>query len=434
MASFAYHGHRVERLCLDKVAFLDLRLLTQALEHLPSLEMLAIDSCELLNMGSLVSMLDIIHWFGTRRGNEFIKLDFFPKAWFGPKRNRTATSVLTFQPPIEPRGAQGVMVASLVAMMKSAYMGYDIVPENSLLEKFLYLVPMEFGLMAFFISEVKKLIKCCEANGSGERGSDNFDQCVQQILAALMRPSRGFDQIRTDEFMPSLSSSMMHECGTCKHKFVKFLLHPSHWTRPSNHARCMSCCLLRIIEAEDHAWLIEKRKVVDSLFAFITVALHDFVPPNQFDQICPVIDNPFVRHPKPEEIPDPVPAANATPEAVAAQVASTNRKREAARRRWLIKMSKNLLYGKFASPQGRNMHLEQPAQFIGPQDVWRAALLLDSRNRYAEAIGMHLDDSEWEIQPRRCHYPADAAWEGVYGQNVGAQGFPRPAADRYQWA
>ncbi|KAL9946891.1 hypothetical protein ACHAO3_007443 [Verticillium nonalfalfae] len=205
----AQHGSHVRHLELSHVPYLDLKLTGAIIEMLPQLEVLTINACDLMHLGCLIPLLDYINWIACRRDAECIQLDFFPKAWFGPAQGRECTRILTWGPTaLNTRKA--VMCTIIAAAMKSSEMGHDLLAEDSLLFKYLALVPMDFGLMHVFVRNVKAYIYELQHKKKFRTETDDARvmNLEHQILAALTTGDRR--QIQTDMVM-----ALMLQKWTC---------------------------------------------------------------------------------------------------------------------------------------------------------------------------------------------------------------------------
>ncbi|KAH6692596.1 hypothetical protein F5X68DRAFT_273811 [Plectosphaerella plurivora] len=473
LTGFAEHGQNIKSLYLDQIPFLSPNFLNVALENLPELQELHIENCELLHIGCLIPLLDTIHWIGARRGKKFIALDFFPKAWFGPHVGRNATCVVTYNPPDEHRVAMGVMVTIIIAAMKSTYMGFDIIQKGSLLEKFLQLIPMPFGLASLFLKHLRESI---QLNLKPEHTRSLFDRArlkdlTGQILAATCLPNRDI----ITGFHPQLAHLLVSECKVCKHVVLTHMLHPRDWTGISGLRICMACSLSDTVLDDDHAWLADKREITRHVFNPIPDPPADWTPPQPFDLICPVIKNEFVRHPEPTLVPEPnvddlhdpfgdddsddsddessdedlatlfaqFDAAISAPSPAAAGAANVvhtgptlddiRRLNDNARQAFLVSIPHKIHVSRLALDEFRNIH-RNTDRFWYDRGAFPLALFLDSKNRFAQSIGMHIDDTVLAIQPRRMYYLGRTTWEGIYRTNAAHQGRPITHDDRAEWA
>lgn len=422
--SFAQHGEHLHHVHFDNVPFLDVRILAVALENLPRLNTLVVEACELMHLGKLTTILDLLYWIGVRRDHKFITFDFFPKAWFGSTERRMATSVLTFNPPADNEHPRIVMAAIITAAMKAWSMELDIVKSGSLLEKFLLLVPMEFGLMALFLRHLREYAVMCRSTPPGRRTipqQQTMNHHIRQILSAINRPvyNMRFDGMREMDFDVGKMHEVRRECRDCKNKVYRLLIKPSQWHGSSNlEYTCSACLLTPLIEADDHAWLDDKRKILSALLGEKewndetpqdalerSIDDDDFEIPSPLDQVCPTISNNFVQ---------------------------SSRPKMGGEAEWLRKREKNFWYGKYASSRLRNLHKDDAAwEYARIKALW-----LDSKNRFAsEGLGMSLDDPEKARQPYRQHSLADRTWEGTYEQNLVCQGQERilDEADNKNW-
>jgi hypothetical protein len=348
----------------------------------------------------------------------------------------------------------GVMVTIIVASLKAAYMGHEIAPENSLLEKFLLLVPMTFGVMSLFLRELKEYVQLCKKpkNDLTAGEKDRMGILMCQILACVCVPMGDFMTTRT--FMPSMARYLMAECHDCKHKFLVNLLHPRFWSPASTiPKRCMACNIAVTVENDDNAWLHEKRDINVNLFANSNVVPDEFEPPQGKDLICPVIPNDFVRHPAPSFISYPTEKeqsddngasdednAQANLQAYNQAVANPGPTREEIDEmneelleEFLDDMGHRLALGMAAAEGARNIHLRDDLFWDTTTGPALATLKLDSKDRFAQVLGMFQDDSARGIQPNRVHYIARTAWEGVYRGNVAHQGHPVTEAEQGEW-
>lgn len=409
--SFSQYGQHLRKVHFDNVPFMDIRVLAVVIENMPNLEDLVVEACELLHLGHLNTILDILYWMGSRRGR-FMHFDFFPKAWFGPRKRRTATCVLTFNPPVNDEHPRMVMATIINAVMKAWSMNLDIVKSGSLVEKYLLLVPMEFGLMTLFLRYLRVYAAICRIPKERRTRAqqDSTVASMRQILAALNRPvyKMKFEGIRT--FNATLMGTLMRQCRVCRNMVYMYLLRPEDWYGGIEDNVCLACQLPALIQADDHGWLYEKRSIMDAVFGVNQYGEEtdsseteeeakveeEFEVPHALDQICPMIDNSFVSHPRPKDGPG-------------------------GEARWLEEMKRNLWYGKYASEPTRNVHT------TSNMSAWRQAAAqaqwLDSKNRFAKyGLSISMDDVNGVAQPYREHYLADRSWEGIYEQNLVAQG------------
>ncbi|KAF3342493.1 Aspartate aminotransferase [Verticillium dahliae VDG2] len=212
----AQHGSHVRHLELSQIPYLDLKLTGVIIEMLPQLEVLTINACDLMHLGCLVPLLDYINWVACRRDAEYIQLDFFPKAWFGPAQGRECTRILTWGPTaLNTRKA--VMCTIITAAMKSSEMGHDLLAGDSLLFKYLALVPMDFGLIHVFIRNVKAYIYELQHKKKFRTETDDarIMNLEHQILAALTTGDHR--QIQTDMVM-----ALMLQKWTCSKSAAEY--------------------------------------------------------------------------------------------------------------------------------------------------------------------------------------------------------------------
>ncbi|PNH36099.1 hypothetical protein BJF96_g830 [Verticillium dahliae] len=241
----AQHGSHVRHLELSQIPYLDLKLTGVIIEMLPQLEVLTINACDLMHLGCLVPLLDYINWVACRRDAEYIQLDFFPKAWFGPAQGRECTRILTWGPTaLNTRKA--VMCTIITAAMKSSEMGHDLLAGDSLLFKYLALVPMDFGLIHVFIRNVKAYIYELQHKKKFRTETDDarIMNLEHQILAALTTAAA--------EYKAPLKAQMI--APMLKNGFVAGPSNSTVHTRSESWMATLGSEKLRTLHEDKSAW------------------------------------------------------------------------------------------------------------------------------------------------------------------------------------
>ncbi|KAG7141216.1 hypothetical protein HYQ45_002199 [Verticillium longisporum] len=241
----AQHGSHVRHLELSQIPYLDLKLTGVIIEMLPQLEVLTINACDLMHLGCLIPLLDYINWVACRRDAEYIQLDFFPKAWFGPAQGRECTRILTWGPTaLNTRKA--VMCTIITAVMKSSEMGHDLLAGDSLLFKYLALVPMDFGLIHVFIRNVKAYIYELQHKKKFRTETDDarIMNLEHQILAALTTAAA--------EYKAPLKAQMI--APMLKNGFVAGPSNSTVHTRSESWMATLGSQKLRTLHEDKSAW------------------------------------------------------------------------------------------------------------------------------------------------------------------------------------
>ncbi|EGY15691.1 uncharacterized protein VDAG_06855 [Verticillium dahliae VdLs.17] len=400
----AQHGSHVRHLELSQIPYLDLKLTGVIIEMLPQLEVLTINACDLMHLGCLVPLLDYINWVACRRDAEYIQLDFFPKAWFGPAQGRECTRILTWGPTaLNTRKA--VMCTIITAAMKSSEMGHDLLAGDSLLFKYLALVPMDFGLIHVFIRNVKAYIYELQHKKKFRTETDDarIMNLEHQILAALTTGDHR--QIQTDMVMALMLQKWT--CSKCGHVYASPCYETTMQSWPAHQRRCYPCRLTEAIEHESfHHWQGEKRSIASNLTS--TPAAAEYKAPLKAQMIAPMLKNGFVAGP-----------SNST----------VHTRSES----WMATLGSEKL---------RTLHEDKSAwSYAG-----YLARTLDAKNIFAEALGMHLDGDyvsnratggqlagpKQPVQPFREHIDRQS-WESLYAYNIQTEKVKQEAKAREFW-
>ncbi|KAM0284256.1 hypothetical protein ACHAQH_002046 [Verticillium albo-atrum] len=388
----AQHGSYIRQLELSHIPYLDLKLTGVIVEMLPKLKVLTINACELMHLGTLIPLLDYINWIGYRRDEEFIELDFFPKAWFGPAENRESTRILTWG-PTSLNTRQAVMCTIITATMKASEMGRDLLTDSSLLYKYLALVPMDFGLISVFIRNLKAYVIELQYSANNRTEADDLRifNLERQILAALTTGNRR--PIQADMMMALMEQRWT--CSRCEHVYASPCFEARMASWPEHQRLCYPCRLGEAIEREKfHHWQDEKRTIASSLTNVRSEAKYE--APLKAQMVAPMLKNTFVA--VPIEVDD------------GSQWDS-----------WMTDLgSENL----------RTLHENKAAwSYAG-----HLAHTLDAKNRFSKALGMDLDHDyisnratggqrdgpKQPVQPFNEHIDRQS-WESLYAFNIQTQ-------------
>lgn len=378
------YGHTVTRLHLDKVPFLDEKLAALIIEHCEALKELFLDSCELMHVGKLIPMLDYIHWVGQRRGQDFIRFDLFPKVWFGPDKLREGTFVITHALNLFNM-QRAVLCTMIVAAMKSAHMGIEILSEESHLLKFLNLVPMPFGLAHIFVRELRRFVRLnfIPSDRRTEAEKHDLDDTMLQVLNVMEVGQSSWKTYRKRALQTAICPPEKWRCDHCGHHLLFLLFDYGMRTKSSSQRTCFPCQLSAVIESEDHGWLREKRRIANVIFqSRYTRPEEGYATPRPDALIAPHVPNDFVREPDEND--------------------------DVYEKHW----ARDFASARFRGASRRGQVLQW---FEARLEAWR----LDGRNRFAEGLGMHLDNKELTIQAAASEsHKMKTTWEGIWFDNV----------------
>ncbi|KAM0329203.1 hypothetical protein ACHAQA_004502 [Verticillium albo-atrum] len=400
----AQHGSCISHLELSHIPYLNVKLTANIVELLPKLEFLTINACELMHLGTLIPLLDYINWIGCRRDGEFIQLDFFPKAWFGPAKNRQNTRILTWG-PVELNTRQAVMCTMITATMKAAEMGHDILADDSLLVKYLALVPMDFGLIHVFIRDLKAYVVELQARIPEDRTRADRARLAALELQILAAFTTGERRQHPAEMIMILMRQQW-PCSRCGHVYASPCYECGMGARPAHQRVCFPCRITEAIENEGyHHWTAEKRQIAKTLTS--TTVEPEYVAPVSGQIIAPILENAFVAGP---------PATHGVWD-----------------QHWSIDL---------ASGVHRALHENEA--------IWRQAgyeaHVLDAKNRFAEGLGMYLDPhyasnragDEASAEPKQPLQPFREridrkAWESLYAFNIQPHRVKREIKECESW-
>ncbi|KAL0935380.1 uncharacterized protein CTRU02_209971 [Colletotrichum truncatum] len=305
LRSMHQYGRNLKAIRLHETPMLDIRIVELVLTACPRLEVLGIINCELLHFSTIIALLDLLHWHSKNVSRNPIKLDFYPRASYGPLQDRQGTNFISWDAlPITNRSS-AVLTTILLAILKALPMGIDLVSKDQPFRKFIDLIPMKPGASALFLHHLFTWVDAVQTYGHHMPSLDTLDDLEDQVVLAVYQGTR-------HGMLPHLRESCFGEtfsCCRCGYAMVKCLFRPDMRQRLDNQRVCRVCELRYNLEGERNHRLWEKEKLLASF-------LHstDDSPRNKHshiinsaviqadlgDVIAPVMANPFIVGPAPD--------------------------------------------------------------------------------------------------------------------------------------
>ncbi|GKT64465.1 hypothetical protein ColTof4_06857 [Colletotrichum tofieldiae] len=274
---------------------MDLRIVEMILKVCPKLEVLGIINCELVHVGNLNPLLDIIYWNSRKLAKKPVSLQFYPRTYFGPLNNRLGTYIVSWD-PVNVNVLTSFFATVFLAVVKALPMGIDLLSAGQDFRRFFDLVPMKPGQGAIFLHHVFTWIDAATSPPSyallpNDIKEDLEDQVVMSLLQGCNQKMK--HRQRDEQFS-------QNTCSRCSNTLIKAFFRPEMDIRRPAHWVCRICDLNYALDGEAHHRLIEKR---DLLSVFLSSPDDPVLQSSQAMRedlqavVAPLLVNPFARSP-----------------------------------------------------------------------------------------------------------------------------------------
>ncbi|KAG5997227.1 hypothetical protein E4U52_004660 [Claviceps spartinae] len=253
-------------LYLQKIAYLDRRLVSIILRACPNVRMLGIYECPLIHFGDVLCLIDLIYevnYDRRKRGmTEVTGLDFYPNYNKGTPfaSDTTATFGLSWAPLKLDVAQRGFFNIILKAFMKAKRMKLGLLfDQDKAFCTYLNQIPNYPLAVPTFLDA---MYRYADARHEPSR---------QTILYDLLKPVRlGLERYMDQDWSNYYSNVMgkhMVFCSSCGYEtleefYSQFALHVPH----PHRRRCAGCTLQRWLDGEVDHLKTQKRQILDTLF------------------------------------------------------------------------------------------------------------------------------------------------------------------------
>ncbi|GJD02982.1 hypothetical protein ColKHC_11807 [Colletotrichum higginsianum] len=298
--SLSQYGGALKALRLYEVPMMDLRIIEMILMTCPKLEIMGIIKCELLHVGHINDILDLVHWNSKRVAKKPMNLQFYPRAYSNQRNNCIGTHAVSWD-PLNVNVLTGIFATVFLAVMKALPMGIDLLSKDQEFRRFFDLVPMKPGQGAVFLHHLFTWIDAATSPPSYVLLPDDVKEDLedQVVMSLLMGCDQKMKRRQRREHFQK------HTCSRCSNTFIRPFFRPEMDTRRLAYWVCRICDLHYALNGETHHRLTEKRDLLDT---FLSAPDRDVRRPGRFmyqelqDAVAPLLVNPFARSPALESV------------------------------------------------------------------------------------------------------------------------------------
>ncbi|EFQ25584.1 hypothetical protein CGRA01v4_02389 [Colletotrichum graminicola] len=295
LRSLNQYGGALKNIRLHEVPMMDTRIVEMILVTCPQLEILGAINCELLHVGHLIPLLDLVYWNSKRMVKKPVVLQFYPRTYFGPLNNRLGTHIVSWD-PINVNVLTSFFTTVFLAVMKAIPMGIELLSERQDFRRFFDLVPMKPGQGAAFLHHIFTWIDSAMSTPSYFLLPDIVKEGLEdQVLMSLLQ---GRDQKM--KYRQRNEQFKQHTCNRCSNTLIRTFFRLEMEIRRPEHWVCRMCDLQYALNGEAHHRLIEKRELLNT---FLSSSDESVQSPGQVmdrdlqDTVAPLLVNPFARSP-----------------------------------------------------------------------------------------------------------------------------------------
>ncbi|GKT43099.1 uncharacterized protein ColSpa_03280 [Colletotrichum spaethianum] len=295
LRSLYQYGGALKALRLHEVPMMDVRIVEMILMTCPKLEILGVINCELIHVGNLIFLLDLIYWNSKKMAKKPVSLQFHPRTYLGPLENRLGTHIVSWD-PINVNVLTATLALVFLAAIKALPMGIDLLSKGQDFRKFFDLIPMRPGQGAIFLHHVFTWVDAAKSPPSyallpKQTKEDLEDQVVMSLLQGCDQKMKR--RQRNDQFK-------QNTCSRCSNTLIRAFFRPEMDTRRLAHWVCRICDLNYALDGEVHHRLIEKRNLLDMVLSLPDNALKrtsQITHKELQEVVAPLLVNPFARSP-----------------------------------------------------------------------------------------------------------------------------------------
>ncbi|KAK6214718.1 hypothetical protein QIS74_07737 [Colletotrichum tabaci] len=300
LRSLSQYGGALKALRLYEVPMMDLRIIEMILMACPKLEIMGIIKCELLHVGHINDILDLVHWNSKRVAKKPMNLQFYPRAYSNQPNNCIGTHTVSWD-PLNVNVLTSIFATVFLAAMKALPMGIDLLSKGQEFRRFFDLVPMKPGQGAVFLHHLFTWIDAAASPPSYVLLPDDVKEDLedQVVMSLLMGCDQKMKRRQRREHFQE------HTCSRCSNTFIRPFFRPEMDTRRLEYWVCRICDLHYALNGETHHRLTEKRDLLD---AFFSSPDGDARCPGRVmyqelqDVVAPLLVNPFARSPALESV------------------------------------------------------------------------------------------------------------------------------------
>ncbi|KAG5928446.1 hypothetical protein E4U42_000650 [Claviceps africana] len=253
-------------LYLQKIPYLDRRMVAVILRACPNVRMVGIYDCPLIHFGDVLCLIDLIYEVNCHRRNrglpEVTGLDFYPHYNKGTPfaSDATATYGLTWGPLKLDVAQRGFFNIIMKAFMKAKRMKLGLLfDHDKAFCKYLNQIPNYPLAVPTFLDAMYRYMEVKDAKAR------------RKILYDLLKPVRLGLETNMAEDWPTYYSTIMGShlvfCSSCGYETLQeFFTFFARQVPHPHRRRCAGCILQRWLDGEDDHLKAQKKQILDTLF------------------------------------------------------------------------------------------------------------------------------------------------------------------------
>ncbi|KAG5943450.1 hypothetical protein E4U53_007047 [Claviceps sorghi] len=253
-------------LYLQKIPYLDRRMVAVILRACPNVRMVGIYECPLIHFGDVLCLIDLIYEVNCDRRkkglSEVTGLDFYPHYNKGTPfaSNATATYGLTWGPLKLDIAQRGFFNIIMKAFLKAKRMKLGLLfDHDKAFCKYLNQVPNYPLAVPTFLDAMYRYMEVRDAKARSK------------VLYDLLKPVRLGLETHMDRDWPNYYSTIMGRhmvfCSSCGYETLQeFFTFFARQVPHPHRRRCAGCTLQRCLDEENDHLKAQKKQILDTLF------------------------------------------------------------------------------------------------------------------------------------------------------------------------
>lgn len=256
-------------LYLERVPYLDRRLVAVILRACPNVRMVGIYDCPLIHFGDVLCFIDLIHEINRKRraakNPQIMGFDFFPRYHYGgPKTSEhSATYGLTWGPQTHDVAQRGFYNIMMKAFFKARRMKLGLLfDKGKAFRQYLSKVPNDPLAVPTFLDALYRLMEA------------RTDEQRRPIMYDLLKPVRlGLDMplnANLNNDWPRYYNDIMGRhlvfCASCGYETVQEFYSLPARAQPPPHRNCTGCSYRSWLDREEDHLKQHKKAILNTLF------------------------------------------------------------------------------------------------------------------------------------------------------------------------
>ncbi|KAG6008766.1 hypothetical protein E4U21_003964 [Claviceps maximensis] len=253
-------------LYLQKIPYLDRRVVAVILRACPNVRMVGIYECPLIHFGDVLCLIDLIYEVNydrrKKRWPEITGFDFYPHYNKGTPfaTDTTATYGLTWGPLSLDVAQRGFFNIIMKAFMKAKRMKLGLLfDHDKAFCKYLNQIPNYPLAVPTFLDAMYRYMEVKD------------DKARKKVLYDLLKPVRLGLERHMDQDWPNYYSKVMGKhmvfCSSCGYETLQeFFTFFARQVPHPHRRRCAGCTLQRWLDGEDDHLKAQKKQILDTLF------------------------------------------------------------------------------------------------------------------------------------------------------------------------